>query len=133
MNSNIKKSLSKWWGDAKEKYSSEEIIKFLQNNKTLLEDHIAKLDNNSYLYRLSHEFFSLIAMIADIADWIVKQVQRLLLLFPGIKIFIQKITDWKNHLNFKELIEFFHTKIYSLKSHPYNESDVKAIDDIMIL
>lgn len=131
MKSNIKKSLSKWWTEAKEKYSPEEIIKFLQSNKSMLEEHISNLDNNKYLYRWSHYFFSLIAILANIADWIVKQVQRFLLLFPGIKILIQKITDWKNHLNFKELIEFLRTKLYSLRSHPHNERDVKVIDDIM--
>ena len=116
----IKDSLTKWWGEAKERYSSEEIIKFLQSNKNMLEEHISKLDNNRYLYRWSHKLFSFIAIIAAIADWIVKQIQRLLLLFPGIKIFIQKIADWKNHLNFKELIEFFRTKLYSLRRPPHN-------------
>jgi len=130
-NSNIQKPLPKWWVEIKGKYSSEEIIKYLQNNKKLLEEHISNLDNHTHLYRWSHHLFALIAILANIADWIVKQIQRLLLLFPGIKIFIQKITDWKNHLNFEELIEFFHTKLYSLKNHPYNETDVKVIDDII--
>ncbi len=127
----IKQPLSWWWNNAKKHYRPEEITKFLQNNKHLLESQISKLDNNSYLYRWVHRLFSLFSGIAGIADRIFKLVQRFLLLIPGVRILIQKFTDWKNHLNFEEFIEFLRAKIYSLKRPPHNEGDVKLIEEIM--
>ena len=127
----IKKPLSWWWNNAKEHYHPEEIVKFLQNNKKVLDDQISKLDNNNYLYRWVHKLFSLFSIIAEIADRIFKLLQRFLLIIPGVRILIQRFTDWKNHLNFRELIEFFRAKMYSLKRPPHNESNVKLIEEIM--
>jgi len=127
----IKKPLSWWWKNAKEHYQPDDIIKFLQNNKQILEKHISKLDNNSYLYRWVHRLFSLFSGVAGIADWITKLVQRFLLLFPGIRVLIQKFSDWKNHLNFQEFIEFLRAKMYSLRRPPHNEGDVQLIEEIM--
>lgn len=127
----IKKPLSWWWKNAREHYRPEEIIKFLQNNKNILDDQIAKLDNNRYLYRWVHRLFSLFSIIAEIADRIFKLVQRFLLLIPGVRILIQKFSDWKNHLNFREFVEFLRAKMYSLRHPPHNEGDVRLIEEIM--
>jgi len=127
----IKKPLSWWWHNAKKQYHPEEIIKFLQNNKSLLDHQISKLDNNSYLYRWVHRLFSLFAMVAEIADTIVKIIQRFLLHIPLVRVLIQKFTDWKNHLNFREFIEFLRAKMYSLRRPPHNEGDVKIIEEIL--
>lgn len=127
----IKKPLSWWWNNAKKHYNPDEIVKFLQNNKNAIEHQISKLDNNSYLYRWLHRLFSLISRIAGLADHIFKIIQRMLLLIPGVRVLIQKFSDWKNHLNFEELIEFIRAKIYSLRRPPHNEGDVKLIEEIL--
>ncbi len=127
----IKQPLSWWWNNAKKHYHPEEITKFLQNNKHILENQISKLDNNSYMYRWTHRLFSLFSGVAWVADRIFKVIQRLLLKIPGVRILIQKFTDWKNHLNFEEFIEFLRAKIYSLKRPPHNEGDVRLIEEIM--
>lgn len=119
------------WSDAKEHYHPDEIARYLQNNKNLLEDYISKLDNNKYLYRWMHRFFSLFSGLAGIADWISKLVQRILLLFPGIRVIIRKLSDWKNHLNFEEFVEFLRAKIYSLRRHPHNEGDIQTVEEII--
>jgi hypothetical protein len=127
----IKKPLPGWWKEAREQYNAEEIIKYLKNNKHVLEKHISKLDNNSYLYRWMHRLFSLFSGVAGIADWISDMIRRFLSFFPGIRIIIQKFSDWKNHLNFQEFVEFIRAKIYSLRRPPHNENDVRAIEEIM--
>jgi len=127
----INKPLSRWWADVKELYHPDEIIRFLQNNRDIFEKKISKLDNNRYLYRWLQRLFTLISGVAEIADWIMHYARRLLLLIPGIRILIQKFSDWKNHLNFTEFIEFLRAKIYSLRPHPHNEVDVKTIEEIM--
>ena len=127
----IKKPLSWWWNNAKKLNNPDEIIKFLQSNKSAIERQISKLDNNNYLYRWGHRLFSLFSLIAGIADWIFKLIQRFLLLIPGVRIFIQKFTDWKNHLNFEEAIEFLRAKMYSLRRPPHKEEDVRLIEEIM--
>ncbi len=127
----INKPLAKWWGDAREHYRPDEIIKYLQSNKKIFENYISKLDNNNYLYRWVHRLFSLLSGVAGIADWIFKHIQRFLLLIPGVKILIRKFSDWKNHLNFREFVEFFRTKMYSLRRPPHNEGDVRLIEEIM--
>ena len=131
MKTTLNKPLSSWWNDAKEHYHPDEIIRLLQNNKHILRRHISRLDNNKYIYRLTQGLFSLLSVVAGIADGIFSILQRFLQLFPGVRFFINKFRDWKNHLNFREFVEFFRAKIYSLKHHPHNEGDVKVIDEIM--
>lgn len=131
MKLHVKKPLAKWWNEAREHYHPDEIIKFLQTNKHILEDHISKLDNNKYLYRWLHRLFSLFSGVASIADWLTKLVQRFLLVFPGIRVLIQKLSDWKNHLNFQEFVEFIRAKMYSLRHPPHNEGDVRIVEEIM--
>lgn len=131
MKPTVKKPLSSWWKSAKEHYHPDEVIKFLQNNRHLLAKHIAKLDNDRYLYRWIHELFTLLSAVAELADRIVKVLQRFLLRIPGVRILIQKFSDWKNHLNFQEFIEFLRAKIYSLKRSPHNEGDIRLIEEIL--
>ena len=83
------------------------------------------------MYRWAHKLFSLFSGVAGIADWILRQVQRLLLLLPGIRVLVQKFSDWINHLNFREFFEFFRAKMYSLKHPPHNEGDVRLIEEII--
>ncbi len=127
----IKKPLSWWWNTAKKLNSPEEIVKFIQNNKSAIERQISKLDNDNYLYRWGHRLFSLFSTIAGIADWIFKLVQHFLLLIPGVRIGIQKFSDWKNHLNFEEAIEFLRAKMYSLRHPPHKEEDIRLIEEIL--
>ena len=120
-----------WWNTAKEQSTPEEIIKILQKNKIIINRQIRKLDNDNYLYRWGHRLFSLFSLIAGIADRINKLIRCILLQIPVVRIVIQKFTDWKNHLNFKESIEFLRTKLYSLKRTPHKEEDVILIQEII--
>lgn len=131
MKSITNKPLSRWWYDAREHYKPDEIIAFLQNNQRLLKKKIARLDNNRYLYRLVHRLFTLFSFLASIADWILRQVKRILLHIPGIKIIFGAINGLRNSLNFKEAIAFLHTKMFSLRHPPHNEGDIKVIEEIM--
>ncbi|HSV97762.1 MAG TPA: hypothetical protein VLM75_12640 [Spirochaetota bacterium] len=131
MKSIINKPLSKWWNDVKEHYRPDEILKFLQNNRHILEDRISRLDNNKYLYRWVHRFFSLFSEVAGIIDRVFSLVLRLLLLMPVVRIGIQKYRDWINHLNFREFVEFIRAKMYSLRHPPHNEGEMRLIEEIM--
>lgn len=126
-----KTTLSKWWAEVKDHYHPDDIIKSLQNNRKKIEDYTSKLDGNKFFYRWSVRLFSLFSAIARVADFIFSLVQRALLLLPGVRVIIQKFTDWKNHLNFHEMVEFFRAKLYSLRRHPHNEGDVKLFEEIM--
>ncbi|MCU0845883.1 MAG: hypothetical protein MUC76_13270 [Spirochaetes bacterium] len=125
------KPLSKWWNDVRERHQPEEILIFLQSNRHILEKRVARLDNNSYLYRWVHRLFSLFSEVAGILDRIFAIVMRFLLLIPAVRVVIQKYRDWKNHLNLKEIVEFIRAKIYSLRHPPHNEGEMKLIEEII--
>ena len=125
------KSLNKWWSDVREHYNQEEIIRFLKTNKKILEKNISRLDNKKYLYRWSHRLFSLFSGVAAVADWISGKIQRFLMIIPGVGILIRKLRDWKNHLNFRESVEFLRAKIYSLRHPPHNEGDLRLMEEIL--
>ncbi len=125
------KPLAGWWNDVRERYQPDEIVKFLQNNRHILEDRISRLDNNSYLYRWVHKLFSLFSGVAGMVDRVFSYVLRVLLLIPGVRIGIQKYRDWKNHLDFREFVEFLRAKLYSLRRPPHNEGAMRIIEEIM--
>mgnify|MGYP005846308059 FL=1 len=125
------KPLPRWWNDVRERYQPEEILRFLQNNRHILEKRITKLDNNSYLYRWVHRLFSLVSGVAGVVDRVNARFLRVLLLVPGVRIGIRKYRDWKNHLNLRELVEFIRAKIYSLRHPPHNEGEMRLIGEII--
>jgi len=126
-----KTPLSKWWADAKKNYNPDELVKFLLNNKDKLEDAFKKIDEKKPLYRASNWLFSLFSRMAGVADRISEKIQRSLLRFPGFRSFIEKARGWKNQLNFRELVEFIKTKLYSLKRAPHNEKAIQMLEEIM--
>ena len=123
--------LSKWWAEAKETYHPDEIVKFLINNKDKLEESLAKLDGRKRLYNASNRIFSLFSRLAEAADRVSVRVQRFLMRSSWLRGFIEKGREWKNHLNFKELIEFARTKLYSLRLPPHNEKAIRMLEEIM--
>jgi len=125
-----KTPLSKWWAEAKENYNPDEIIKFLLNNKDKLEDALAKLGGKKRLYSASDRMFSFFSRLAGVADRISERVQRYLIRFSWFRGFIENARGWKNHLNFKELIEFTRTKLYSLRHAPHNEKAIRMLEEI---
>lgn len=126
-----KTPLPKWWAEAKENYSPDEIVKFLINNKDKLEDAFKKIDDKKRLYKASNWMFSLFSRLAGVADKISEKIQRYLLRFSFFRGFIEKARGWKNQLNFKELVEFIRTKIYSLRRAPHNEKAIQMLEEIM--
>ena len=126
-----KTPLSKWWAEAKESYNPDEVIKFLLNNKDKLEESLAKLGGKKRLYSASDRMFSFFSRLAGAADRISEKVQHYLMRFSCFRGFIKKARGWKNHLNFKELIEFTRTKLYSLRLAPHNEKTIKLLEEIV--
>ncbi len=126
-----KMSLSRWWAEAKENYKPDEIIRFLLNNKDKLEESIAKLDGKKRLYSASDRMFSFFSRLAGVADRISERVQHYLMRFSWFRGFIENARGWKNHLNFKELIEFARTKLYSLRLAPHNEKAIRVLEEIV--
>jgi len=126
-----KTPLSKWWAEAKENYNPDEIIKVLLNNKDKLEESLAKLGGKKRLYSASDRMFSFFSRLAGAADKISEKVQHYLMRFSWFRGFIEKARGWKNHLNFKELIEFTRTKLYSLRHAPHNEKAIKLLEEIV--
>jgi len=126
-----KTPLSKWWAEAKENYNPDEIIKVLLNNKDKLEESLAKLGGKKRLYSASDRMFSFFSRLAGAADKISEKVQHYLMRFSWFRGFIEKARGWKNHLNFKELIEFARTKLYSLRHAPHNEKAIKLLEEIV--
>ncbi|HQO03110.1 MAG TPA: hypothetical protein PLI62_12645 [Spirochaetota bacterium] len=131
MNLKINKPLSRLWDEAKEHYNPEDIVKFLQKNRHLIEKHIAMLDNRRYLYRMAHALFSLISTAAGMADLMLTQFQRFLTFFPWKNAVIQRILNMRNHLKFRECVEFLRAKMFSLRRPPHNEGDLRIIEEII--
>ncbi len=123
--------LQKWWDSAKEKSNPEEIIKFLQNNKDKLEELFVTLDGRRRLYNAFNRMFSVFSWIAEAADRVSEGFQRFLMKFLCFRSLIVKLRSWKNQLNFKELVEFGRTKLYSLRLPPQNEKHIVLLEEIM--
>lgn len=126
-----KTPLSKWWEEAKEHYNPDEVIRFLLNNKDKLEESLAKLGGKKRLYSASDRMFSFFSRLAGAADKISERVQQFLMRFSCFRGFIEKARGWKNHLNFKELIEFVRAKLYSLRRSPHNEKAIRVLEEIV--
>jgi len=122
--------LQEWWDSAKEKTNPEEILLFLQNNKDKFEESFSKLEGKKRLYSIFNKIFSLFSLLAEAADKFSERVQRFLMRFTSFRGFILKTRDWKNHLNFRELVEFARAKLYSLKLSPQNEKAIRLLEEI---
>ncbi len=83
------KPLPRWWNDVRERYPAEEILRFLQNNRHILEktDHEAR--QQQLLYRWVHRLFTLLSELAGIVDRVNALFLRVLLLVPGVRIGIR--------------------------------------------
>ncbi|MFO8112903.1 MAG: hypothetical protein R6T92_10380 [Desulfosalsimonadaceae bacterium] len=126
-----KNALVKWLADAKEKYTPDELPRFLAENKERFEEYIAFIDGNKVRYRSIDWIFSLFSRLAAVADRISTRVQFFFLKIPGLQRFVQNFRGWKNHLNFQEMIAFVKVKFYSLRNAPHNEKAIQAMDDFM--
>lgn len=124
-------ALQEWWDSARENYNSEEILHFLQNNKDKLEESFSKLEGKKRLYSLFNKIFSLFSMLAEVADKFSERIQQFLMRFSSFRGFIINVRDWKNQLNFKELVEFARAKLYSLRLPPQNEKVIGLLEEIM--
>ncbi len=126
-----KNSLVKWLADAREKYTPDEMVKFLVENREKLEEFISHIDGDKMLYRTTNRLFSFFSRLAGVADRLSLKIQLSLWRLPGFRNLIARFRGWKNHLNFKELIEFAKTKLYSLRRPPHNEKAIQVLEEIM--
>ena len=126
-----KDALVKWLADAKEKYTPDELPRFIAENKERIEEYIAHIDGNKRRYRIIDRIFSLFTRMAAAADRISIRIQMFLLKIPGLKRRVLNFRSWKNHLNFQELIAFVKAKCYSLRKAPHNEKAIQAMEDLM--
>jgi len=122
--------LFKWWTEAKENYSPEEILRFLLNNKEKLEDSLAKMDGKKRLYNAFDRIFSFFSQLAGVADRFLVNTQQYLMRFSCFRGFIERARGWKNHLNFRELIEFIRIKLFSLRRPPHNEKILQLMEEV---
>ncbi len=130
MKKSNKPTLQDWWDKAKEKSNPEDIVNYLQNNKEKLEESFSELDSKKWLYNTFNRLFSIFSMLAEIADKISEAVQGFLMKYLGFQDFITSVRNWKNQLNFKELVEFGRAKLYSLRHAPQNEKLIKTFAEI---
>lgn len=126
-----KNALVKWLADAKEKYTPDELPRFLVDNKERLEEYIAHIDGNKIRYRTVDWIFSFFSRLAAVADRISLRIQLFLLHIPFLRGLVQTFRGWKNHLNFEELIAFTKAKLYSLRRAPHNEKAIQMMEDLM--
>ncbi len=126
-----KDAMVNWLAEAKEKYTPDELPRFFVENKERLEEYIAQIDGYKIRYRLIDKVFSLFSRLAAAADRISLRVQHFFLRIPGLQNLIRNFREWKNHLNFQELIAFVKAKFYSLRRAPYNEKAIQAMEDVI--
>ncbi len=126
-----KDALVKGLADAKDKYTPDELTRFLVDNKERIEEYIALIDGNKIHYRAIDWILALFSRLAAVADRFSVRVQTFLLKIPGLQGLIRNFRGWKNHLNFEELIAFVKAKFYSLRQAPHNEKAIQVVEDIM--
>lgn len=126
-----KNSMGKWIAEAGAYDTPHELLRYLVKNKERVEAYISGIDGNQMLYRTSNRMFSFFAKLAEAADRLSFSVQLFLWKIPHAKQFIEKFRGWKNNLNFRELIEFGQTKLYSLKRPPHNEKAIQVVEEVM--
>ncbi len=120
-----------WWDESRGHHNPEEKIRIILANKKGLKNHLSELDGKKVIYRGSHRLFTVVSRIAGIADMISVTVQRVLQKLPLLRVVIGKIRAWKNNLNFRELIEFLRTKLYSFRRPPHNEKAISTLEEII--
>ncbi|RJP81877.1 MAG: hypothetical protein C4522_03870 [Desulfobacteraceae bacterium] len=123
--------LQKWWENIKENCHPEELINFLQHNREKLEESFRDLDRKHRLYNSLNRVFSIFFYLAKMADQISEKIQFFLMRFPFLRKRIAAARDWKNQLNFRELVEFSRAKLFSLRMPPYNEKTIRFLEEIM--
>ncbi|MBF0227334.1 MAG: hypothetical protein HQK76_17960 [Desulfobacterales bacterium] len=126
-----KTPLSKWWADVKNNRHTDEIIQFILKNKNKLEETLSNIDEKKHLYNLSNRLLSLFSRLAGAADKFSEKFQHFLMRYSWFQGFIKRSRDWKNHLNFKEMVEFIKTKLYSMRRPHHNERAIKLLEEIM--
>ena len=120
-----------WLADAKEIYPPDELIAFLVRNKDRLEQYVASIDGNKIRYRTINRAFCFFSRAAASADRISNHTQTALMKVPGFKGLIKNFREWKNHLNFVEMIAFVNAKFYSLRKAPHNEKAIRVMEEIL--
>ncbi|UZE96511.1 hypothetical protein [Alkalimarinus alittae] len=128
---NNKSPESHWWKPESDKLSEEEALGFLQANKERLEKTLASINEHHLIYRTTNRIFSLFSFLASIIDRVKNYITLLLLKIPAPKSLKQGIATLMGIFDFKATVEFFRTKLYSLKKAPHNVKAVQLIDDVI--
>lgn len=124
-------SLAKWWLQEKEKLSQGEILRFLQENKGRLETSLASIHHRDILYRMTNSLFALFAVIAGYVDRIKHFCINLILRIPAPKSIKGVLGALIDSFSFRGIIDFFSTKLYSLRKAPHNIRAMQLMDDII--
>ena len=119
-----------WWQQDKVKLSKEEALRLLQENKDRLEKSLRSINERNLIYRAMNRLFSWFAFLANLVDQLKNYITRIILKIPAPKSLKQGISTLMGVFNFKATVEFFRTKMYSLKKAPHNVRAVQLIDDI---
>lgn len=126
-----KSPASHWWQPDSVKQTKEDALRFLQENKGRVEKALASINERHILYRFTNRLFSLFAFLASLIDQVKHYFTLLLLKIPAPKSLKQGIRTFMGIFDFKATVEFFRTKLYSLRKAPHNEKAVQLVDDII--
>ncbi|NOY68127.1 MAG: hypothetical protein GXP53_01350 [Deltaproteobacteria bacterium] len=123
--------LNKWWQEARKNYSHEELLRYFTENREKLESYVSEIDGKKTFYRLMERFFKFLSRIAGAADRVSERMQEKFARTRVLNKSVTKFREFKNHLNFKELIEFMRVKIFSLRKSPHNEKAILLLEEII--
>ncbi len=126
---------SKWWAEAKERYSHDELARILIDNTDKLKEMFHTIDGRKRLYRAVNWSFSRFYQIAKTADSVAERFMKALFRpftrLPGFRSTVTTVRSWKSHLNLAGAAEFIRAKIYSLIKAPHNEKAILLFEEIM--
>ena len=119
------------WLKKKEHLSQAEVLHFFQENKGRLEKSLSAIHNSDFFYRLSNRLFSFFSAVAGLFDRVKSLALTLILKIPAPAFIKNTITTVTGIFDFKGLVEFFRTKIYSFKRAPHNAKVEQLMDDVI--
>lgn len=131
MKDKSKEKLSEWWSELKDLTHSEEIAQKLTENKDKIKNSLASIDGRRIYYRITHGIFHIFSLIARLADFVTGHILNLLGRLPLVNRIVDAIRGWKNHLDFRELIEFMRAKVYSLTHPPHDEKKIEIMEEVV--
>ncbi len=119
------------WLKEKEQRSQAEILDFFHENKGRLEKVLGGIHKSDFFYRLTSGLFSLFSKVAGLLDEVRIFVMDIVLKIPAPAFLKNTLKTISGIFNFKGIVEFLRTKLYSLRRAPHNAKVVQLMDDLL--